>query len=258
MGRENSKAKTGLTSVTFRKKTCEEVIAIAKANNLDGIEWGGDIHVPCGDLETAKRVGELTRAAGLQVFSYGSYYWAGKQGFDTVCRTAEALGCKVVRIWSAHKSSVDCTEEDYEQTAQKLRMVSDIAKEYDITVCMEFHNNTINDTGASSVKLLEMVGRENIRTYWQPLYEYDDNVRDIAALGEYVVNLHVYNWSYGKEGKPTIRKMLTDDASSWQTYIDMMKRHNCTHNYIIEFCKEDSDENFAADAEFLNNCIDFN
>lgn len=253
----DNKAKTGLTSVTFRKKTCEEVIAIAKENNLDGIEWGGDIHVPCGDIENAKRVGEMTRAAGLEVFSYGSYYWAGKDGFDTVCQTAVALGASVVRIWSSHKPSCECTDEDYENVASKLRKVSDIAAKYDITVCMEFHNGTINDTGASSAKLLDLVNRENIRTYWQPLYEFEDNTRDIAALGEYVVNLHVYNWSYGKEGRPTVRKLLSDNAEDWKSYIKTMRSHNCAHNYIIEFCLQDSDETFKADAEFLNNCIDF-
>ena len=257
MGR-NDKAKTGLTSVTFRKKTVEEVIAIAKANNLDGIEWGGDIHVPCGDIDNAKRVGELTRKAGLEVFSYGSYYWAGKPDFDVVCRTAEALGCRVVRIWSSRKPSSQSTEEDYASMAQKLRDVSDIAAQYGITVCMEFHNGTVNDTGASSKKLLDLVDRENIRTYWQPLYEEEDNIRDITDLGEYVVNLHVYNWTYGKEGKPTVRKLLSDDANSWKKYIELMKAHSVGHNYIIEFCKEDSDDTFAADAQFLNNCIDFN
>ena len=46
------KIKTGMTSVTFRKKSAEDVIAIVKEAGLDGIEWGGDIHVPAGDLGT--------------------------------------------------------------------------------------------------------------------------------------------------------------------------------------------------------------
>ena len=33
--------KTGLTSVTFRKLSCEEIIQLASRARLDGIEWGG-------------------------------------------------------------------------------------------------------------------------------------------------------------------------------------------------------------------------
>lgn len=63
-----------LTSVTFRSLGVDQVIALAKEAGLDGIEWGGDIHVPMGDLSAARIAGEKTSAAGLSVLSYGSYY----------------------------------------------------------------------------------------------------------------------------------------------------------------------------------------
>ena len=43
--------KTGLCSVSFRKLTVEEIIAAVKDAGLDGIECGGDVHVPHGDVE---------------------------------------------------------------------------------------------------------------------------------------------------------------------------------------------------------------
>jgi len=66
--------KTGLCSITFRKHSVDEVIDFAKSAELDGIEWGGDVHVPPGDLELARSVREKTEAAGLTIPSYGSYY----------------------------------------------------------------------------------------------------------------------------------------------------------------------------------------
>ena len=36
---------TGLVSVTFRDKTPEEIISTVKQCGLEGIEWGGDVHV---------------------------------------------------------------------------------------------------------------------------------------------------------------------------------------------------------------------
>ena len=37
--------KLGLCSVTFRKKSMEEIIKIAQNAGVSYIEWGGDVHV---------------------------------------------------------------------------------------------------------------------------------------------------------------------------------------------------------------------
>ena len=39
---------SSLCSVTFRALTPEEVLELAARAELDAIEWGGDVHVPCG------------------------------------------------------------------------------------------------------------------------------------------------------------------------------------------------------------------
>ena len=64
----------GLVSISFRNLCPEEIIDITKESGLLGIEWGGDLHVPHGDVPVAAEVGSKTREAGLEVSSYGSYY----------------------------------------------------------------------------------------------------------------------------------------------------------------------------------------
>ena len=64
----------GLVSVTFRQLAPREIVQLAAAAGLRGIEWGGDIHVPHGDLQAARAVRDITAAAGLQVLAYGSYF----------------------------------------------------------------------------------------------------------------------------------------------------------------------------------------
>ena len=44
----------GFTTVTFRKKSVEEIIDIAKKAAINCIEWGGDVHVPPDNEENAK------------------------------------------------------------------------------------------------------------------------------------------------------------------------------------------------------------
>ena len=77
-------------------------------------------------------------------------------------------------------------------------------------------------------------------------------------LKKYIVNIHVYNWIYGKEGRPTIRKLLEENSSDWQKYVCSLSSNGRSHNFIIEFCKGDEEENFIKDAIFLNNLVDFN
>ena len=48
--------KTGLVSVTFRELASREIVALVANAGLDGIEWGGDVHVPHGELSTARQV----------------------------------------------------------------------------------------------------------------------------------------------------------------------------------------------------------
>jgi len=64
----------GLVSITFRKLSPEQIIELVRKAGLSGIEWGGDIHVPHGDIARAKEVKSMTKEAGLRVAVYGSYY----------------------------------------------------------------------------------------------------------------------------------------------------------------------------------------
>ncbi|MDD5482315.1 MAG: hypothetical protein PHP98_01495 [Kiritimatiellae bacterium] len=45
---------SGLTSVTFRKLSCRKVAALVKKAGLAAIEWGGEVHVPHGDIARGK------------------------------------------------------------------------------------------------------------------------------------------------------------------------------------------------------------
>ena len=50
--------KLGLLSVTFRSLPYQRIIELAVKAGLDGIEWGGDEHVPPGNLKLAQEIGQ--------------------------------------------------------------------------------------------------------------------------------------------------------------------------------------------------------
>lgn len=242
-----------LTSVTFRSLGVDDVIALAKKAGLDGIEWGGDIHVPPGELETARITREKTSAAGLLVLSYGSCFTLGENGhgaeyFQTVLETAAALGAPVVRIWARKTPSADCTEDVFLTDASALKEYAAMASGYGIRIGIEFHNGTYNDTAESSLRLLNAVGAQNLRTYWQPIHPYEGNLEDIKRLASHIENVHVYNWIYGER---TVRKMLSENLRDWQDYIALIG----ARPYVLEFAKDDLPENFLQDAKTLHELV---
>ena len=105
--------RAGLVSVTFREAPAEQVARWVEESGLEGIEWGGDVHAPAGDLTTATRLRALMDGAGLATSAYGSYYRFGDidafraegPGFSATLDTAEALGAPIIRVWAGREPS---------------------------------------------------------------------------------------------------------------------------------------------------------
>ena len=51
--------KSGLVSITFRELNPLEIIRLVSKAGLDGIEWGGDVHVPHGDIKKNLRSSQI-------------------------------------------------------------------------------------------------------------------------------------------------------------------------------------------------------
>src|SRR3954467_2439407 len=161
---------SGLVSVTFRQLAPRAIVELAAAANLGGIEWGGDIHVPAGDLETARTVRQITADAGLQVLAYGSYFRFQPQvAFEPVLETALALGAPLIRIWAGSQPSAATDAATRAMIVAESRRIAQLASQAGVIVAYEFHAGTLTDTTESALALLEAV--EGMRTLWQPPHE---------------------------------------------------------------------------------------
>jgi 3-dehydroshikimate dehydratase len=248
----------GLVSVTFKQRTCEEVIQFAQAAQLKSIEWHGLNHVVHGDVDTARRIGQSTLAADLAVAAYGSYYVVGEsesQGlqFATVLQTARELQAPMVRVWAGHLTPDEATLACRARIADEARRIADLAGQEEIGLVFEFHKGTLTQTGESCAALMEALDHANARAYWQPAPELDgsENLTQLRHVLPWLVGLHVFHWG------PTDldRHPLAQGESEWAKYLALASQHHNTLNALLEFVKGGTVTQFHADAATLHGLL---
>lgn len=248
----------GLISVTFRQLSAGEVVDLASQAGLDGIEWGGDVHVPHGNIQIARQVRRMTEDAGLQVTSYGSYYHAGQsQGagpsFESVLETATTLGSPMIRVWAGSRRSIDADKQYWDRVISDTRRIADIAGAAGVGISYEFHEDTLADTGKSTQRLLKEVAHDNVTACWQPIPEIsvEENLKALEVVLPGLSNVHIFHW------RPISRQrcLLSAGLDDWRQYLKKVASTGRDHFALIEFVKEDAPDNFLTDAQTLKQLL---
>lgn len=239
--------KTGIVSISFRDHSPEQILIAASEAGLDAVEWGGDVHVPHGDLEAARLVRELSAAFDTEIAEYGSYYAIGKSDpslFEDILNTARGLGTNVIRVWAHQgKPSDSFDEEEYQACVADAKRICAMAG--DMTVALECHPNTLTDEYHTELKFIRDVGCDNLKTFWQPNQHrpVDYNLDSIRALLPYIVSVHVYSWKR-KERLP-----LAALESDWLQYVELLSAKDL--NYMLEFMHDGNIETLKETAATL-------
>lgn len=252
--------RTGLVSVSFRPLDVQTIVTLSANCGLQGIEWGGDIHVPAGDREKALSARKITVDAGLDVSSYGSYYRIGMNGsnfmpeFDKVLSSAVALQAPVIRIWAHDKSISSVTPDQYHLLVSETVAIAEKAVKEGLKIAFECHCNSLTDEYHATLKLMQDVGLENVRMYWQPndAYVSSYNVDAAKAIAPYVENVHVFNWP-----RLGVREPLRDAAGIWNDYLDALAldKDKKDHWFLLEFMPDDRPESLKAESATLKGWI---
>jgi len=251
----------GLVSVTFRKLDPVEIVGLVKNSALDAIEWGGDIHVPHGNIKRAAQVRVITADAGLKVASYGSYYRVGESEmeglpFYAVLETALELGAPTIRVWAGKKGSKNASFKYRLQIAEDTLRIAELSKTHGVNISFEFHSGTLTDSNDSTVSLMEDIKHENVFFYWQPLpsMTHDDHLSGLTRILRKLSNIHVYHWLTEDQG--LIRKPLSEGKRYWKEFLTTVAKNSSRNHFaLLEFVKGDSPEQLLADAKILNKLI---
>lgn len=244
----------GLCSVTFRALPVEEVIALTSDAGLAGIEWGGDVHAPAGDIRAAQRVRELTEDAGLEVLSYGSYLrLTGTDEehdveVEAVLASARALGAPRVRIWAGDCGSAEVDEQTRRVLTDRLRALCERAAADGVEIGLEHHRGTLTDDLDSSLRLLRETDHPSLRTYWQPNLGQGtaEAVADLRRLLPQVSTVHVFSWWPWDERIP-----LAQRSDLWREVLTVLAADGTDHDALLEFVPDDDPRLLPREAETL-------
>lgn len=241
--------KTSLLSVTFRKKTVEEIVDLAARGGVDAIEWGSDVHIPPTDQENAKRALALCKEKGLEVSAYGTYYKCDGTDFAPYLEVAKILQTRVIRVWAGGLGSRECPAETRSAIVECLKKAVEMASGTGCVIAVEYHPNTLTDTLESTLRLLQEV--PGLYTYWQYILalSVEENLSHIEALGEKVQNIHAYYYEDKQQSS------MEAGTQTWKTYLTKAKQ--CTQaGYVgLEFVRGGTAEQFLEDAEALKKIV---
>lgn len=247
----------GLVSVTFRQLSPFEIVGLVRRAGSGAIEWGGDIHVPHGDVACAREVRELTADHGLTVAAYGSYYRVGRSEedglpFERVLETALELGAPLIRVWAGTAGSATTAAAERDRLFNELTRIAALAARAGVRVAPEFHGGTFNDTNAANHALLAAVPAPNVLSYWQPLLEFDDATAQagLAAIGPRLAHLHAYHWANVHDRRP-----LAEGTARWTRFLRTAHAIPGDRCVLLEFVRDDSPEQFIRDMATLRQLI---
>ena len=174
--------------------------------------------------------------------------------FESVLQTAAVMGTAMVRVWAGDRNPDETPTSTKEHIVDDGRRIADLAAERQIRIVLEFHENSLAQTGQSCAALLRDLNHPNVGTYWQPAPGLDvtSNQAELSQVLPWLAGLHVFHWG------PTHldRHPLAEGESDWQQYLASIRECSGEMNVMLEFVKGESPEQFEEDAATLHRILD--
>lgn len=191
-----------LCTITFRHQLISlgEIANFARTSGFDGIElWGA--HARNLSMQTDKDADWLGDY-GLTVPMISDYLplEADEEGLRRktveLCLLARRWKARKIRTFAGGKSSAETTKPERHHFVTRLREVASIVESYGIHLLVETHPNTLADTAASTIRLIEEVNHPALAINFDILHVWeagDDPVALHRSIGEFIQHYHLKN-----------------------------------------------------------------
>ena len=222
-----------------------EIIETAARIGFDGVEvWGQPPHTPRPyNQEYVSRVRKALLDHGLEVSMFGSYVRAGMENLKAEVKFAlkmtKGLGARICRIWAGGRGSKAADKEYWSLVVRDLKEICKTGRDEGVIFAMERHANTLTDEVDSTLKLLDLVGEENLALNYQVMEEHstpEELKREMELLSDYIVNVHTFNFKIGGDGE-ILWTRLEDGVIDYKIICDALKRRGFKGFVEVEFVR---------------------
>lgn len=186
------------------QELAERCITLCGKLGYDGIEFWKQ-YLDKADLGWVK---DACANAGLEIVQVCPYFdfTTSPETYDETLREAErfvtyarALDAKWIRTYTGRTGSGDATDEQWRRTVDGLKRVCDLGAPFGIEFPLETHQvihsgACLTDTSASTLRLLELVDRPNLRVAIQTPLKGETSEYSAEQLGPHVVQIQAHNW----------------------------------------------------------------
>jgi sugar phosphate isomerase/epimerase len=162
----------------------------------------------------------------------------------------------------SENGSALATDEDYERCADRLRPVVRVAEEAGLSLTLEIHMNTIHDTVAAALRLLNLVDRPALLAAPDPgnmfaTSESDRNPAALQPLQERIGLVHLKNCAL-RGGEYDYSVGLSDGHVDILQYLRQFHALGYTGPFCIEYVGHgDPHERARADMDYLKRTVNW-
>jgi sugar phosphate isomerase/epimerase len=217
----------------YDQELAERCIARTSALGYDGIEFWKQ-YLDHADLDWVRGACE---AAGLEIVQVCPYFdfTGSAETYEATLREVERfvgyarrLGAKWVRTYTGRVGSAEATDEQWERTVEGLRYACDLGAPFGIEFPLETHQvihhpACLTDTSASTLRLLDLVDRLNLRVAIQTPLKGERPEFSAEQLGPHVVQIQAHNWRGATESTWGTLTHLDDGDLDFANYLRILR-----------------------------------
>lgn len=253
-----------MCTIAFREKLLEDALDIACELGFRAVElWGREPHVSeAYDYNRTRLIRKMCEERGLEIVALGSYLRFGttkknsdEAGLRNTLQTAYTLRAPIVRVWASDVPSTSASQEVWKRTVAEAKEACQRSLKLGLTLAVEMHDDTLADTSDSALRLLDMVGCENLRLNYQPSAREgcEDPVERLAKVIDHVVHCHAQNYSrLGRpDGVEPQRSPLRNGLVDYRKIVECLLGAGYTGCIAVEFAHAEGDGKRKAMAEDL-------